>query len=876
METKHGLLLFSVFFLSHAAQAAPPNYSIQELAAPDALVTSSYGLRGDFTGVRTGEFPSMNDYGDIGGRIAPPPGSDPRYTALPAIWHDGVLQKIELPACENTVTFCISRITGLNNYDIAIGTANIPKYPSPWGVSPFAPYYQHETIVINGRMGAIKGNGSEFGWSADINDRGTVVGTSRSTEYVVHSGDYLPHGFVWVSDHFSYEIGHYKQWSTANAINNANQVTGTLDFDNTGNSRAYLWQDGTTQDLGTLGGTNSEGWDISDALSPHVVGESSTANGIHHAFLWRNGQMQDLGTLGGNESIARSVNKNGDVVGYAELSNGTKHGFIWTQGLMYDLNNYVPAGSGWEILDAYVINKHGEVLVRAHNAQGEKYVVMSPPNTVHDARPVLTNAPPGVKHLTSALYGGTEMEGAYAETADPSGNNYTAGYFYSNNIDFDLSAGTDVFSPFSSNRNNSNQYARDLYITKTRADGSYGWTVTIGNGAYYFSTYITKMVTDANDNVYVAGWYYGDYRTYFGSTNGVRTTLSNYDVSNYSTKSFVAKYDTNGILQWTTLIVAPSSTGVSGLAIAPDGKILLSTIFSAYNSQGYNVDYRDIYILPGTDTSAVLPNTPTLRGIEGCNGVLIALSPAGAFSSGQMISPAQANSGCVNTMDVAVSKTGDIYLSGSFTGTIDVNPGAATDLRTKSTGVQENYLSKLNSNGGYAWTITHPANNYSDLTGVLADTDGGVYWFDANVYDRAKLRHVDKQGTLLWERSVMGDYFSQYARNRPKFFADTLGNVYITGIATSSKNFNTQGGMDYKRVDNWGISFVTKWKADGNYDWTLVSDAVTEDLYVDTNGSMTLVGYAYVALDYDPTDAIPAIPVKGSYDAMRMTFMTAR
>ena len=60
----------------------------------------------------------------------------------------------------------------------------------------------------------------------------------------------------------------------------------------------------TIIDLGTLG-ASSFAENVNEA--GQVVGSAFISGGIHHAFLYSNGTMQDLGTLDGTESFAEDV-----------------------------------------------------------------------------------------------------------------------------------------------------------------------------------------------------------------------------------------------------------------------------------------------------------------------------------------------------------------------------------------------------------------------------------------------------------------------------------------------------------------------------------------------------------------------------------------
>ena len=201
---------------------------------------------------------------------------------------------------------------------------------------------------------------------------------------------------------------------------------------------------------------------------------------------------------------------------------------------------------------------------------------------------------------------------------------------------------------------------------------------------------------------------------------------------------------------------------------------------------------------------------------------------------------------------VRVDASGNIYVSGAVTGTLDGQT---------SQGGEDLILSKFDALGNHLWSRQWGSPGDDQSTGVALDAAGNAYvtGYVAGALlgqahsgaDDTFLLKVNAEGEIVWARqwgSAATD--SGYAVT-----VDPSGSIYVAG--------RTDGNLDGQINQGQADAFLTKFDADGNKAWTRSWGSVDEERGVgvttDVDGNIYITGYTDGAID--------GLPLSGGDDA---------
>ncbi len=242
----------------------------------------------------------------------------------------------------------------------------------------------------------------------------------------------------------------------------------------------------------------------------------------------------------------------------------------------------------------------------------------------------------------------------------------------------------------------------------------------------------------------------------------------------------------------------------------------------------------------------------------------------------------------------------NVYVTGSFEGTVDFDPGGPNDPKVPN-GPYDAFLSKFDKDGNYQWARTWGGSDTSNRDtgyGVVADSLGNVFvcgiFYGAADFDPgggtdmhtptggsdAFLVKYNSYGDYQWGLSWGGTgYENAYAIG-----ADSYGDVYVAGEFSYTVDFDPDPVDETTRTPNpyyWPDSYLVKFDNNGDFKWviswggTLYYDK-PNGLAVDPSDNVWVCGYfAGPNCDFDPGGGTNIHDSNGGLDAFLAKYDSA-
>jgi len=382
--------------------------------------------------------------------------------------------------------------------------------------------------------------------------------------------------------------------------------------------------------------------------------------------------------------------------------------------------------------------------------------------------------------------GGIWDDYSFSIVLDDVGYLYICGAF-SDTVDFD---------PGSDTVNLTTNGFQDSFVAKYNTDdGAYVWAINWGgmNQDHAFS-----LALDKSGNIYVTGYYTAtaDFDPGSGTANLV---------SNGNGELFVAKYDKNSNYLW--------AIGIGDIKDDIGFSIILDSSNNIYVTGTFNgsSDFD-----PGIGVSS-------LTATSNFDIFIAKYDSLGNYVWAIDIGKAHYILFPKNGFSLAIDGNENLYVTGSFEGTSDFDPGSGI-ANLISNGGSDIFIAKYDGLGNYIWAksiggtgddvgFSITLNSSSDLfiTGQFrnsVDFDPGIGTaiLDANPLG-AYIASYDTNGDYIWAGGIGGSGNCQgYSLD-----LDNVGNIYITGYLSSTIDFDPASGVSNLTSNGQYDIFIAKY-----------------------------------------------------------------
>ncbi len=226
------------------------------------------------------------------------------------------------------------------------------------------------------------------------------------------------------------------------------------------------------------------------------------------------------------------------------------------------------------------------------------------------------------------------------------------------------------------------------------------------------------------------------------------------------------------------------------------------------------------------------------------------------------------NGSSASARGVTVDGCGYTYVTGSFDGTIDFDPGPGTDMRS---GMNNIYLLQLDPNGSLEWARTWGSSGMDSGVGVQATQDGYVYLAGAftgmvdfdpgsgNDFHTSNgggdifLARFNAGGLFQWARTWGGTGLLDLGEG---VAVNEYGAVYVSGAFSEEVDFDPSTSVCKITSNGAQDCFISAFDTSGNFAWATAwggsDDDAAHTVGAPCTGLAVVAGEFRGAVDFDP------------------------
>jgi hypothetical protein len=214
---------------------------------------------------------------------------------------------------------------------------------------------------------------------------------------------------------------------------------------------------------------------------------------------------------------------------------------------------------------------------------------------------------------------------------------------------------------------------------------------------------------------------------------------------------------------------------------------------------------------------------------------------------------------------IKTDQLGNVYTTGTFTGTVDFDTGAGVYSLTSS-GIFDAYIKKVDAAGNFLWAHSYGSTGGVQGKSIDIDDNGNVYVAGTFRYavdfnpgtGTDIITSVTSIDGFILKLNANGDFrwVKSFAGRLNYISYDGIGNVYTTGWYSNTVDFDPGVGVLSLTSNGGADVFVHKMDTAGTFGWVKTFGGSDNDngraLSFDNMGNVHLVGSFKSTVDFDP------------------------